>query len=250
MCGDLVQRVAGDFACGTVDIFQVSLGVEIVHGNSRSRHDVVKVVEEQVLPRQLHLVLGIRPSKQGCDRSELLGIQNIFFRAPYSALGLRLRSEDAAMILEVQFAIPRRDLHRRHLFLDVAEKVARKTKFDSGENILRNHHLLRVIEHDPCGTAAVIADAIQVHRLGMISQRLAIDRRRPDRKVVGEMVGIDAFRIVVREVRQKAAAVRRLPPEEFIRESREFVRPLKLLGHEIIHPRLLVNLRKLIAVAE
>ena len=47
---------------------------------------------------------------------------------------------------------------------------------------------------------------------------------------------VDAVRVVVRKISQQAAAVRRLPPEKFVGEGGELVRPHQLLGDEIIHP--------------
>ena len=100
------------------------------------------------------------------------------------------------------------------------------------------------------GPAAVVADAVEVHHLGFVGNGLAVDRGHPDRKISRQRLRIDAAGIVVRKIGEQSAAVGRLPPEQLVGEGGEFVRPEQLLGDEIIHARLLVDLRQLIVVAE
>ncbi len=54
----------------------------------------------------------------------------------------------------------------------------------------------------------------------------------------------------MRKISQQPAAVGCLPPEQLVREYSKFVRPQQLLGDEIIHAGLLVDLRQLIVVSK
>src|ERR1700676_1255307 len=54
----------------------------------------------------------------------------------------------------------------------------------------------------------------------------------------------------MREIREQAAPVGRLPPEQFVRKRRKFVRPHQFLCHEIIDAGFFVNLRQLPVVTE
>ena len=69
------------------------------------------------------------------------------------------------------------------------------------------------------------------------------------RKVACDLVGLGALHDIVREVREYAAAVRRLPPEEF---ERQLIRVVvaQLLRNEVVNAGLLVDLRKLPVVSE
>ena len=96
----------------------------------------------------------------------------------------------------------------------------------------------------------MVTHAVQMQHLRVLLGVGAVERRNPDRQIFPQLVRLDPRRVVVGEVGQDPAAVRRLPPEKLVRKRGEFVCPHQFLRHEIIDPRFLINLRQLPAVAK
>ena len=165
---NFANRSQGDIIRRAIHILQIPLRIQIVHRNAGTRHDVVKMVKQQILPAQQHAILRVRPPVQQSQRRELLRIQNIFFRSPDPPLGLRLGGKDAAMILEIQFAIPRRNLHAGQLFLHVGKEIPRKTELQLGKYGVGILQLLCMIQHHARRPAPVVAHPVQVHHFGTI----------------------------------------------------------------------------------
>src|ERR1700733_14141453 len=61
---DLVERPIRDLFCGAGNVFQIALGIEIVHRDSRPWHHIVKMIEQQILPRELELILRIPAAEE------------------------------------------------------------------------------------------------------------------------------------------------------------------------------------------
>src|SRR5947207_371295 len=79
--GHFTKGSEGDFIRGAIHILQVALGIQIIYRDARARHDVMEVIEKQVLPGLLHFILRIRAAEQGSDRGELFRVENDFFGA-------------------------------------------------------------------------------------------------------------------------------------------------------------------------
>ena len=109
--GDFAQGAHGYFFRSAIHIFQIALRIQIVHRDSRARHDVVEVIKQQILPGQFHSILRVRAPVERGKGCELFRIQYCFFGSADSALGFGLSRENSAMISEVEFAIPGRNLH-------------------------------------------------------------------------------------------------------------------------------------------
>src|ERR1017187_4350563 len=124
--------------------------------------------------------MWVRPPVQRGLRRKFLGIEYGFLCAPDSALGFGLRSKDSAVICEVEFAVPGRNLHVRKFLLHVAEEIASETKLKLRIHRVWTPELISVIEHDAGRPAAVIAHTVQMHHLGLVGNGFAIDRRHPD----------------------------------------------------------------------
>ncbi len=62
MSDDFAECTLADFIRSSRDVFQIALGIQIVHRNAGAGHDVMEMIEEQPLPCQFHVVLRIRPS--------------------------------------------------------------------------------------------------------------------------------------------------------------------------------------------
>ena len=116
-----------------------------------------------------------------------------------------------------------------------AKKVTGETELELRVHRVGTHQLLGVVEHDARRASAVIANSVQVHHFGFVGNVLPVDRGHPDREVGRQRFSVDSSGIVVREIGEQAASIRRLPPEELVGECGEFVRPEQLLGHEIVH---------------
>ena len=57
--GEFVERAFEDGIAGAPDIFQVALGIEIIHGNARPGKNVVEIVKQEPLPCSAEIVRGI-----------------------------------------------------------------------------------------------------------------------------------------------------------------------------------------------
>src|SRR5690349_15738101 len=61
---NLPLRLVDDLVPSPTHVAQIAASIQIVHSYSRSRHDVVKMVEQQTLPRAIHFFLRISESVQ------------------------------------------------------------------------------------------------------------------------------------------------------------------------------------------
>src|SRR5712671_1789747 len=133
MSDDLLQRSAAYFVGSPGHVLQIAFGIQVVHRDAGARHNVVEMIEEQILPGQRYVVLGIRTPVQRSQGSEHLRIQHGFFGATDSALGFSLRGEDAAVIGEIKFTIPGGNLHAGKFFLQVTEEGASEAELELGK---------------------------------------------------------------------------------------------------------------------
>ena len=85
----------------------ILLRVLVDHADARSRRQIVKLVERDLLPGLGQLIARIRISIQPRQRRILLRIQRPLRALPHIALVLRLRGEHAAVVLEIQLALSR-----------------------------------------------------------------------------------------------------------------------------------------------
>ena len=69
-------------------------------------------------------------------------------------------------------------------------------------------------------------------------------------RVARHLLRINLVGVIAGEVRQQAAAVGRLPPEQAIGKLGELRSPQQLLGDEVVNAGALVDLRQLPVVAE
>ncbi len=221
----------------------VAARVGIHRCDRRTRHDVVELVEQHLAPRVVQVLLRIRLAPERRDRAELLGVEQQLFVAAIVALRRGLAGVDAAVILEVKLAVPRGDLHLRRFALQVVEERLRVIGEQPRIDGVISLPALRGLQHAARRPAAVVAHAVEVH-----------DLVRPHlRCVLGDVslhpYRLDRIAVVMREESEHAAAIGRLPPEQFVRELRHFV-PVDLLGDEVLHAALPVDLRQLPVVAE
>src|SRR5580704_1847871 len=61
---NLVKRDVRDLTCRAGDVFQIALGIEIVHCDSGTGHDIMEVIEEQIFPGKFELILPVRTAEQ------------------------------------------------------------------------------------------------------------------------------------------------------------------------------------------
>ena len=168
----------------------------------------MELVEEHFLPVLGDLSARIALAVEPGERCPLLRIQNLHFRVAHVALVIGLRGEDAAMIFEIEIARPRRNRNlagncgrrrvalgdglvvprralRRNLLFNRSEERLRETEFVFGNDVVFaiGGFALPVeafVEDGAGGSAAVVADAVEVHHLGRAGRELA-----PLHQVVG-----------------------------------------------------------------
>ena len=100
------------------------------------------------------------------------------------------------------------------------------------------------VQHGARGASAVVANTIKMHQLrgsGIVLARMGKGGCHVD--------GVDVVDIIVREIGEHAAAIRRLPPEELEGKLVGLV-PRHLLGNEVVDPGTFVDLRQLPVVSK
>jgi hypothetical protein len=61
---NLVERTICYLTRRTSNLLQIALGIEIVHCDAGARHNIVKVIEQQILPGEFELILRVRAPKK------------------------------------------------------------------------------------------------------------------------------------------------------------------------------------------
>ena len=199
--------------------------VHVVDVNARARQDVVELVEQDLLPGRIE-VLPADTSRQTACRSTPASprssISTSFLRLPFFVF--RLRGLHAAVILEVELAVPRRNLQ---LALVLApgrrrNRVAVEKLQLRIDNVAISASAARCQDQRASGrrrdrprrrgTSCRKASG----RRGVRAAVVLLHRRAVDRRVARHLQRINRVGVVAGEVGQQLAAVGRLPPEEAI----------------------------------
>src|SRR5580698_1356656 len=229
----------------------------------------MELIEEYVLPSVIELVCGITAAVEPSERGEFLSIERLLFGVTHVALVAGLRSEDATVVFEVEFVLPRRDADlaggwccecgvsdreraviprrraRRDLLLDALEVGERCAELFTGSDFVGLHPVQSLIEHGARWSAAMVADAEEIHHVAHAGSLLCRSC-----EVMRKARGIDVLVcVVVWEVGEDFAAVGRLPPEELHWELVGVV-PGHLLRDEVVDAGALVDLRELPVVTK
>ena len=167
---NLVERTMRELVGRTGNIFQISLGVEIVHRDSGTGHDIVEVIEEQILPGELELILCIRPAEEGGHGRILLRVEHQFFIMTNSLFGVRLRRIHAPVIFEIEFVLPGRHFEIWEFLVQVGEKCFRRAEINLRKDGVRIPKAIGLIKHGASRAAAVVADSVQVKHLRRIRE--------------------------------------------------------------------------------
>src|SRR5207244_7631815 len=133
--------------------------------NTRAGKDVMEIVKEKALPSPLELALRILAPIEHCQRRNLFGVQQPLFCEADSLLRICLRGEDAAMVLEVEFVVPHRDVHTRKFLVQIIEESRSSAELQSREDDIGRHQTHSIVEHRARGTTTVVAHTIKVHHL-------------------------------------------------------------------------------------
>ena len=151
--GNLTQRSLRDIIRGPVDIFQIALCLKIIHRDARPRHDVVEVIEQQVLPDVLDPIRRIAASvKSAASDANVSAFCTFSFRTRNSALGLGLRVASRPGDTGSTVHRPRRKPPVGKLLLHVVEEVTGKNETpDRGIHRIRSPALDRMIQHARVG---------------------------------------------------------------------------------------------------
>src|ERR1700683_2422677 len=79
-----VERAICDLLRGAGYVFEISFGVEIIHSDPGARHNVVKVIKQQILPGKLELIMRVRAAVERSQRTVFLGVKHKFLVMPDS----------------------------------------------------------------------------------------------------------------------------------------------------------------------
>src|SRR5713226_10734208 len=120
------------------------------------------MVEEQILPGELELILRIRAAEERSQRSILLRIEHQLLITPNSLFRVRLRSHHPAVIFEIQFVLPGRHFEIWKLVRQVGEEFFGGAELNLRKNGIRIAKEIRPIKHRPSRAAAMVADSVQV----------------------------------------------------------------------------------------
>src|SRR5580658_1161226 len=123
------------------------------------------MIEEQILPREPKLMVRIRAAENRSQRRIFFRIEHQFFIMANALLRIRLRREDAAVIFEIEFILPRRDFEIGKLLRQIGEKFSRCAELNLREYGVRIAKAIRFIEHGSSRAAAMVADSVQVKHL-------------------------------------------------------------------------------------
>src|SRR5580692_2163473 len=141
------------------------------------------MIEEQIFPSQLELILRVRSAKERCQRRIFLGVEHEFFVVPNSLFRARLRSVDAAVIFKIKFVLPSGNFEIWKLELEVGEEIFGSTEINLWKNSARIAKAICLIEHRPGRPAAMVADSVQIKHLRRIGNFRSVNRWRIDREV-------------------------------------------------------------------
>ena len=98
----------------------------------------MELIEEESLPGSRQLFFRVRQLIQVGQRGELFSVKKRFLCMPYSPFGLRLRCEDASVILKVQLTVP--DWNFQVLaFANIRKKSTRSAELYLGIDRIRRH---------------------------------------------------------------------------------------------------------------
>ena len=229
----------------------------------------MEVVKGDFLPCLGQLRAGILVALEPSQRCVFFGIDGLLFAVAHVALVAGLRGHHAAVILKVKFALPGRNRYlargrrgRRRVALgdgvviphlrfgcdlvfELREIALCGAELHGGHNHVGVCPVVAFVEHSARGSAAVVANAVEIHH---VAQTRRVGAR--NREVAREPHGIQiVVGVIVREVGEHLAAIGRLPPEELEGELIGVV-PRGFLRDKVIHAGALVDLRQLPGVAK
>src|SRR5579862_2022099 len=85
---NLTEGLIRDFAIYPSDVLKIALCVQIVHRNTGTWHDVMKLIEQKILPREFQFILRIVSAEQKCHGGVFFRVQRLFFCSADSPFGL------------------------------------------------------------------------------------------------------------------------------------------------------------------
>ena len=269
MRGERLHGARSDFIGGPTNLVVVLLGLLVDSRDTRAGGEIVELVEEDVLPRVVELSSGIGAAIEPREGSELLGVKHLLFTVAHVALVSGLCGEYSAVVFEIELVIPGGNANRasggcgkcsvagrecavvpgwrvrRNFLLNALQIGERSAKLLFRADFVGFHPVQTLVEHRARGTATMVTDAEEIHHVAHARSLLC-----GGGKITGEANRINILIcVVVREVSEDFAAVRRLPPEELERKLVGVV-PGHLLRDEVVDAGPFVNLRKLPVVAE
>src|SRR6266849_2841002 len=133
------------------------------------------MVEEQILPGELELILRIRAAEGRSQRRILLRIEHQFLITPDSLFRVRLRSHHPAVIFEIEFVLPGGDFEIWKLPSQVGEEFFGGAELNLRKNGVWIAKAICPIKHGPSRATAMVADSVQVKHLRRIGDFAAIN---------------------------------------------------------------------------
>src|ERR1700675_3942803 len=128
----------------------------------------MEMVEEQILPGKLELILRIRAPEERSQRRILLRIEHQLLITPNSLFRVRLRSQHPAVIFEIKFVLPCGHFEIWKLPSQIGEEFFGGAELNLREDCVRIPKAICPIKHRPSRATAMVSDSVQVKHLRRI----------------------------------------------------------------------------------